>query len=112
MTEEKQAGAIPGFTAEQSWALDVVAERAAQRAIDKLWLGDCPVACARMEALDKFCFGRAEDDFAGVDTRLPAVESAVARLAGSIAWLRRAVVAALASGAVALAVWLLERQLG
>jgi hypothetical protein len=112
MTDDLQHAAVPGFTPEQSWALDVVAERAAQRAVDKLRLGPCPVTCARMEAVDRFCFGKAEDGIAGVDTRLPAQEAAVARLTDSILWLQRIVVGAIVSGAVAFGVWLLERHAG
>lgn len=115
MTEQERTqptGAVPGFTAEQSWVLDVVAERAAQRAVEKLRLGDCPVACAKMEALDKFCFGRAEDGIAGVDNRLPAAEAAVERLTDSFVWLQRALIAALVAGAAGFGVWLLEHHAG
>jgi hypothetical protein len=103
------AGSVPEFTPQQVWVLDVVAERAANKVVDRLTQRECPLPCPKMDAVAKFCFGKAEDGLAGVDTRLLANEAAVARLTESITWLKRTVAGAIASGAVIFAVWGLEQ---
>jgi hypothetical protein len=113
MTEEAPppVGAVPGFTPEQVWVLDVVAERAAQKAIDGLVRRDCPLPCSRMLAVEQVVFGRAESGLAGLDARMPANERAIAEVADTIVWLKRTIAGALAAGGVGLAVWSLETLL-
>lgn len=114
MTEEQHAppaGAVPGFSPQQVWVLDVVAERAAQKAIDGLIKRDCPLPCSRMLAVEQVVFGRAEAGLAGLDARVPANERAIAEVTDTIVWLKRTIAGAFAAGGVALAVWALETLL-
>ena len=103
------AGSVPEFTPQQVWVLDVVAERAANKAVERLTQRDCPLSCPRMDAISKFCFGKAEDNVPGLDVRVPAAEAAIATVQESITWLKRTLAGALAAGGVALVVWGLEQ---
>lgn len=71
---------IPGFTKEQSWAMNVVAEHAADRAIAKLQKGPCPVECTSMDAVQTVVFGRTERGISGLDSRVADLERAMANL--------------------------------
>lgn len=103
------AGSVPEFTPQQVWVLDVVAERAANKVVDRLTQRECQLPCPKMDAVSKFCFGKAEDGVPGLDVRVPAAETAIAAVQESITWLKRTVAGAIAAGAVALVVWGLEQ---
>jgi hypothetical protein len=100
--------AIPGFTAAQSWALTVVAERAAEAAVSRLLQRDCQLPCPRMAAVETVVFGRAESGVVGLDERIGANERALSRLGESIVWLRRAAIGACITAGAYLAVWAIE----
>ena len=80
MADESQQSAVPGFTAEQSWAVDVVAERAADRVLAKFFANGCPVPCPKVDAISGAVFGRAENGVPGLVQRTAANEDAIAAL--------------------------------
>ena len=89
--------------------LDVVAERAANKVVDRLTQRECALPCPKMEAVTKFCFGNAEDGVPGLNVRVPTNEDALAALQDSIKWLKRTLAAAIAAGCVTFVVWGLEQ---
>ena len=79
MDDERQA-AVPGFTVEQSWAMDVVAERAADRVLAKFFENGCPVPCPKVDAISATVFGRAETGVVGLVQRQATAEADIAAL--------------------------------
>jgi len=80
MADEPLKTPVPGFSAEQSWAVDVVAERAADRVLAKFFANGCPVPCPRVDAISGAVFGRAENGVPGLVQRTAANEDAIAAL--------------------------------
>jgi hypothetical protein len=73
---------VPGFTPEQSYILDVVAERAARRVVAELKSDGCPFECKDMEAVKTVVFGSTEKNIVGLDQQ-------VANNSGTIKQIRR-----------------------
>lgn len=72
---------IPGFTAEQKWVIEQVADAAAERAIAKLRENGCPVSgCSERGELQAVVFGRAEAGIVGLDERVATLERTNATL--------------------------------
>ncbi len=80
MADDSQQSSVPGFTAEQSWAVDVVAERAADRVLAKFFANGCPVPCPKVDAISGAVFGRVENGVPGLVQRTAANEDAIAAL--------------------------------
>jgi hypothetical protein len=71
---------VPAFTADQSWVMDVVAEKAANRVLEKFFENGCPVPCARVDAISAAVFGRAETGVVGLVQRTTIAESEILSL--------------------------------
>ncbi len=72
--------ALPEFTAAQTWVLEVVAEKAADKAVEKFSAQPCTLSCPRMEAVEGVTFGNAEHGVRGLDDRLMTAEKTLANL--------------------------------
>lgn len=77
---------LPGFTPEQTWVLNTIADKAAQRAIEQFAKRDCVLVCPRMDAVEMVTFGRTERGVVGLDQRMAAVERTLATLR-RVTWL-------------------------
>jgi|GEM_PF-4038957 len=84
---------IPGFTVEQSWALQVVADAAAKAAVQELIKSGCPFACDDMAAVKTVVFGRSEAGIKGLDDRVATNERSITRLESSKRWMLDRIVA-------------------
>lgn len=92
---------IPGFTPEQGYILDSVAERAARRVLDDLKKsGGCPFDCDDVSGLKTAVYGNGHD---GLKTRVTRLESEMQ----DVVWTKRASVAAAlsAAGALLVSLW-------
>ena len=69
--------AIPEFSATQKWVIEVVAEKAADKAVEKFFINGCPMPCRRVEDVETVVFGRTEKGIVGLDQRMASVERAV-----------------------------------
>ena len=86
---------VPGFTAEQAWALDAVAERAARKVLAEHGSSPCTAACPRVEEVRDTVYGNGAD---GLKTAVTRLQKDVA----SLVWWYRVLVAAVVSSWVAL----------
>ena len=86
---------IPGFTAEQAWALDAVAERAARKVLAERAQMPCTAACPRVEEVRDSVYGNGSD---GLKTSVTKLQKDVA----SLVWWYRILVAAVVSSWAAL----------
>ena len=77
----------PGFTAEQAWALDAVAERAARKVLTEYSSAPCTAACPRVEEVRDTVYGNGSD---GLKTAVTRLQKDVA----SLVWWYRVLVAA------------------
>ncbi len=92
---------IPGFTPEQAYILDSVAERAARRVLDDFKkAGGCPFACDDMADVKSTVYGNGHD---GLKTRVTRLESEMQ----DVVWTKRASLAAAlsAAGALIVSLW-------
>ena len=78
---DRRKTAVPGFTPEQSWAMDVVAERAATRVVEKFALNGCPFPCPVRTVV----LGSSETGVVGLDDRVRELERFTARI-NRITW--------------------------
>jgi len=87
---------IPGFTAEQAWVINTIAEKAATKAADKavaaLTTRPCPFACEDMTDVKETLYGAD-----GIKSRVTTLEEQVANLV----WLSRSALGAAIVAAVA-----------
>lgn len=89
MTPETQRGiagdrrqSVPGFTEDQVWAMNVVAERAAERVLEKFVSGGCQLPCdVKMVVL-----GSPDGKVIGIDDRVRELERFAARIT-RLTWL-------------------------
>lgn len=104
MTDETARGitgdrrqSVPGFTEEQVWAMNVVAERAAQRVLEKFVSGGCHIPCA----LKTVVCGSEDGKVTGLDATVARHERELQELLDNIKWSKRLIYGAFASGTVA-----------
>jgi len=81
---------IPGFTADQSWALEQVLERAVSKGvssgIEAYQKRHCVEHQDKTRALERSVFGAAEDGVVGLDERMNRLEAFEARVS-RLTWL-------------------------
>ena len=80
--DRRKTPTVPDFTAQQTWVMDVIAEKAAQRAVDKLVERGCPFSCDVKVLL----YGDDSAGVPGMKQRLVDVESTIGRL-NRITWI-------------------------
>jgi hypothetical protein len=106
---------IPGFTADQSWAIEQVLSRAVEKGvaagIEAFQKANCSEHEKRTLALEDTVFGRAERNVVGHVQRLALAEKAILAIAGDLRWLKRTVAGAVVVGGVTFAIWALEALL-
>lgn len=106
---------IPGFTEEQSWAIERVLERAVSKGvaagIAAYQRGNCDEHRDHTERLETAVFGRTEEGVVGLDQRMALVEKALGALSDSALWFKRTAAGALIVGGCGFAVWVIEALL-
>lgn len=90
---------LPGFSAEQAWTIETVAQRAAERAVAELRNQPCTAPCARVDDLEDTVYGNGTP---GLKTSVTQLQKDVESLVWWFRLVAGAVVVALVSGAVAL----------
>ena len=78
---DRRKQTVPGFTPEQSWAMDVVAERAATRVVEKFTASGCPFPCSVRTVV----LGSSETGVVGLDDRVRSLETFTNRI-NRITW--------------------------
>lgn len=81
---------IPGFTEEQAYVLDTIAEKAARRVVAEMKGGGCPFGCSDMDEVKDTLYGKD-----GIKGRVITLEEQ----ASNLVWWNRAVIVA-AVGAI------------
>lgn len=110
---------IPGFTAEQSWSMEMLIERAVSKGIADgmahFQESNCADHQARTDHLETLVFGRTERGIVGLDQRMAAQESetqaltkAIDDMVGDRKWFRRMVYSALFVSCVGLVFGLIQ----
>jgi len=71
---------IPGFTPEQSWAMQRVAEQAARNVWKAICEEDCRLPCKRMEDVHGVVFGHSERGIVGLGQRMDEAERTLSNI--------------------------------
>jgi len=112
-------GNIPGFTADQSWSLEMLIERAVSKGISEgmasFQESNCADHQARTDHLETVVFGRTESGIVGLDQRLTTQEAETKGIAKVLdgmvddrKWFKRMVYSALFVSCVGLVFGLIQ----
>ena len=106
---------IPGFTADQSWAIEQVLSRAVEKGvaagIEAFQKANCAEHERRTSRLEDTVLGSVEKNIVGHVQRMLLAEKAIVAIAGDLRWLKRTVAGAVVVGGVTFSVWVLEQLL-